>query len=94
MATIQKRTQKNGIIRYRVMIRQSDGYSLVSKTFPIKEEAKHWAQLEEARRRQGYGSIDLMSCKKILSDLIDRYETIVLPTKPKDARNMKRHLDW
>ncbi len=29
-----------------------------------------------------------------MADLIDRYITIILPTKPKDARNMKRYLDW
>lgn len=94
MATIQNRPQKNGTIRYRVMIRQSDGFPPVSKTFPRKEEAKHWAQLEEARRRQGHSSPDHMNGKKTLAELIDRYITIILPTKPKDARNMKRHLDW
>lgn len=93
MATIQKRIQKNGTIRYRVMIRQSDGYPPASKTFPTKEEAKHWAKLEEANRRQGYAPSDRNN-KQTLADLISRYEMIILPTKPKDARNMKRHLDW
>ena len=74
MAMIQKRPQKNGTLSYRVMIRQSDGYPPVSKTFPTKEEAKHWSKLEEARRRQGNGSSDLMTSKKTLTDLIDRYD--------------------
>lgn len=94
MATIQKRIQKNGIVRYRVMIRQSDGYPPASKTLPTKEEAKHWAKLEEARCRQGYGPSDQLKNKQTLSDLIDRYTTIILPTKPKEARNMRRHLEW
>lgn len=94
MATIQKRPQKNGTIRYRVMIRQSDGFPPVSKTFPTKQEAKDWSKQEEARRRQGYGPSDQMKGKQTLADLIDRYTTVILPTKPKDARNMKRHLEW
>ncbi|BBI17515.1 hypothetical protein [Neochlamydia sp. S13] len=64
------------------------------KTFPPKEEAKHWAKLEEARRRQGYGPIDKEKGKQTLVDLIDRYITIVLPRKSKEARNMQRHLAW
>jgi hypothetical protein len=39
-----KTSPKNGALSYRVMSSQSDG-------FPPKEEAKHWAKLEEARRR-------------------------------------------
>ena len=94
MATVQKRIQKNGVVRYRVMIRQSDGYPPASKICSTKEEAKHWAKLEEARRMQGFGPADQIKGKQTLADLIDRYMTIILPTKPKDARNMKRHLDW
>lgn len=86
MATIQKRPQKNGIIRYRFMIRQSDGFPPVSKTFPTKQEAKDWSKQEEARRRQGYGPSDQMKGKQTLADLIDRYTTVILSTKPKDAR--------
>jgi integrase len=91
---IQKRTSKKNIVSYRVQIRESDGFPPKSKTFPTLQEAKDWQKQEKARRRQGYGSSDLMNGKKTLIDLIDRYEMIVLPTKPKDARNMKRHLDW
>jgi hypothetical protein len=84
MATIQKRKKKNGTYSYWVMIRQSDGFPPNYKTFPTREEAKDWAKQEEVRRRQGtylsYKSID----RKTLEDLIDRYLTIVLPTKPPD----------
>ncbi|MBS4166799.1 MULTISPECIES: hypothetical protein [unclassified Neochlamydia] len=51
MATIQKLPQKNEALCHRVMIRQSDGFPPKSKTFPPKEEAKHWAKIEEARKR-------------------------------------------
>ncbi len=75
MATIQKRPQKNGALRHRVMIRQSDGFPPVSKTFPTKQEAKDWSKQEEARRRQGYGPSDQIKDKHTLADLIDRYTT-------------------
>ena len=48
MATIQKRKKQNGTYSYRVMIRQSDGYPPTYKTFPTRQEAKDWAQQEEA----------------------------------------------
>lgn len=94
MATIQKRKKKNGTYSYRVMIRQSDGFPPTYKTFPTREEAKDWAKQEEVRRRQGtylsHKSID----RKTLEDLIDRYMTIVLPTKPKNAKDTQRQLTW
>jgi hypothetical protein len=76
------------------MIRQSDGFPPATKTFITREEAKDWAKQEEARRRQGtylsYKAID----RKTLEDLIDRYLAIVLPTKPKNARDTHRQLTW
>jgi integrase len=74
------------------MIRKSDGFPNAYKTFPTRQEAKDWAEDEEASRRQGYGPS--VNNRHTLSDLIERYATIVLPTKPKDERNMKRHLNW
>ena len=91
---IQKRTSKKNVVSYRVQIRESDGFPPKSKTFPTLQEAKDWQKQEKARRRQGYGPTDQIKGKQTLADLIDRYITIILPTKPKDARNMKRHLDW
>lgn len=93
MATIQKRKNKNGTYSYRVMIRQSDGFPPGYKTLPTREEAKDWAIQEEARRRQGHCH-DPRRVKQTLADLIDRYVTIILPTKPKNARDMRRQLDW
>lgn len=94
MATIQKRKKKNGTYSYRVMIRQHDGFPVAYKTFPTLQEAKDWSVQEEAHRRQGvylsYRAID----RKTLADLIDRYAAIVLPTKPKNARNTQRLLAW
>ena len=35
-----------------------------------------------------------MNTKHTLAELIDRYIAIILPTKPKDARNAQRQLEW
>jgi integrase len=94
MATIQKRPNKNKTFSYRVMIRQSDGFPPAYKTFPTKEEAKHWGKQEEARRRQGCYFPAQQKAKHTLAELIDRYLMIILPTKPKDARNARRQLEW
>jgi hypothetical protein len=90
MATTQKRPNKNKTFSYRVMIRQSDGFPPAYKTFPTKEEAKHWGKQEEARHRQGCYFPAQQKAKHTLAELIDRY----LPTKPKDARNARRQLEW
>jgi hypothetical protein len=52
MATIQKRIQKNGVVRYRVMIRQSDGYPQASKTYLRKKKpstGQNWKKLVEGK---------------------------------------------
>lgn len=94
MATIQKRKRKNGSYSYRVIIRNSDGYPPVTKTFPYKQEAVDWARDEEARRRQGIYFPDQANQKKTLAELIDSYIETVLPTKPKNAADTKRQLLW
>jgi integrase len=94
MATIQKRRNKNGTHSYRVMIRQSDGFPPASKTFPSFQEAKDWGIQEEAYRRQGCYFPMKDKAKHTLAELVDRYIAIILPTKPKDARNAKRQLEW
>jgi integrase len=94
MATIQKRKKQNGTYSYRVMIRQSDGFPTAYKTFPTSQEAKDWSKQEEARRRQGAYFPEQLQQKNILADLIDRYVTIILPMKPKNARDTVRHLQW
>lgn len=94
MATIQKRQNKNKTFSYRVMIRQSDGYPPAYKTFPTKQEAKDWATQEEAHRRQGAYFPEQSRNKRTLNELIDLYIKLVLPTKPKNAKDTKRQLLW
>ncbi len=76
------------------MIRQSDGYPPAYKTFPTKQEAKDWATQEEAHRRQGAYFPEQSRNKRTLNELIDLYIEIILPTKPKNAKDTKRHLQW
>lgn len=94
MATIQKRKNKNGTHSFRVMVRQSDGYPPASKTFPTRQEAKDWAQQEEFQRRQGSYIPSQAQKQHTFNELVNRYLTIVLPTKPKNAKTTKRHLTW
>lgn len=94
MATIQKRIQ-NSVVRHRAMIRQNHGYPPASKTLPTKEEAKYWAKLEEACRRQGRGPTDQIKGKsRLWLTSFDRHMTIILPTKPERCEKHKGHLDW
>lgn len=94
MATIQKRKKSDGTYSYRVMVRQNDGFPPSYKTLPTKEEAKDWARDEEMRRRQGLHHSYRANERKTMAELIDRYLTIVLPTKPKNAKDTRRQLNW
>jgi integrase len=94
MATIQKRKLSNGQHSYRVMIRTNDGLGDVSKTFPTHGEAKDWGIQQEALRRQGLYFPEQIKKKHTLGDLIDRYIELILPCKPKNARDTLRQLAW
>lgn len=94
MATIQKRKNKNGTYSYKVMIRKSDGYPNVYKTWPTRQEAIDWATDEEARRRQGAYFPEQSLHKRTMAELIDRYSAVILPNRLKDTRNKRRHLEW
>jgi integrase len=93
MAVIQARKNKKGTT-YQVLIRARDGHPPKYKNFPTKQEAKDWAKLEEARRLQETYFPDQAKKKYTLPELIDRYIEEVLPSKPKNARDTKRHLLW
>ncbi len=94
MATIQKRKNGNGTTSYKVMIRPNDGLPPTYKTFPTLQEAKDWALKEEAKRRQGLYFPEQAKKKHTLSELIDRYIELVLPSKPKNAKDTHRQLMW
>ena len=47
MATIKKRTSKNGAVTYQAQVRRK-GYPPQSKNFPTEQAATDWATLVEA----------------------------------------------
>ena len=91
---IQKRISKNGIISYRVQIPAKRWFSSKIKNIPNSSRSKDWQTQEKARRRQGAYFPEQENAKHTLAELIDRYIAIILPTKPKDARNAQRQLEW
>ncbi len=94
MATIQKRTSRNGQTSYRVMVRLK-GYPVQSATFDRKTDANRWAQQTEAAIREGRYFRTSQARKHTLEELVDRYFEEVLPTKREvTAREQRRHLLW
>ncbi|NBO24097.1 MAG: hypothetical protein EBU93_02530 [Chlamydiae bacterium] len=94
MATIQKRKNKNGTLSYKVMIRAQDGFPPAYNTLPSFQEAKEWAILEEAKRKQGTYSPETSRKQQTLAHLVDSYIENILPLKPGSAEDVLRHLIW
>lgn len=93
MATIQARKNKKGTT-YQVLIRANDGHPPAYKNFPTRQEAKDWGKLEEARRLKETYFPDQAKKKHTLTELGYRYIEEVLPSKPKNAKDTKRHIEW
>ncbi|MGM0575081.1 MAG: tyrosine-type recombinase/integrase [Myxococcota bacterium] len=93
MATIQKRTGKDGTTSYRVLVRLK-GHPTQRATFQRKMDAKRWAQQTEAAIREGRYFHRVEARKHTLADLVDRYVRDVLPTKPKSAAKQSGQLAW
>lgn len=90
MATIRKKGKK-----WQVAILKKDGFPPVYKSgFTTKQEAKDWAANEEARRQQANYFPEQASQKHTLATTIDRYVELILPSKPKSAKDTLRHLTW
>lgn len=82
MASITKRTRRNGRVSWGVRIRVI-GYDTLSKSFPTKLEAQRWAALHEAAAR---GRTLAVSRDATLSDLIKEYSP---RAKPSTARLLR-----
>ncbi len=93
MANIEKRVSKDGKTRYRVKIRLK-GFPIQSATFDRLTDAKKWAQQTESAIREGRHFKTTEAKRHTLTELLDRYISDVLTTKPKDARNQIRQLEW
>ena len=92
MATIRKRTTKDGKTRYQAIIRLQEGSD--SKAFSNKTSAKKWAQRVENEIRQGTYSKQQESSKHTVSELIDRYTTDHKFIEKKDRKNQERQLNF
>jgi integrase len=95
MATIEKRTAKDGTDSYRVRIRLI-GEKPRTRTFARKTDAKAWASSVETDLSRGAFVPTTTDRRRTLDMLIDKYVTEYLPHKPNnaDAAKQIRLLDW
>ncbi len=92
MASIRKRTNKDGSLSYRVEVRLK-GAPPERATFKRLTDAKKWARNTESAIQEGRFFKSTESRKHTLSDAIIRYQESVLPGK-KGEKKQKALLDW
>lgn len=93
MKGIDKRIHKNGTVSYRARVRIK-GHPVLSQSFASKTLAMKWKRDTESAVEQGKYQYSQPGSKNTLAELIDRYIDKVLPSKPKNARNVRQHLLW
>jgi hypothetical protein len=90
---IDKRTNQDGSESYRARVRIK-GQPTVTKTFSSMTVAKKWKRDTEVAIEKGRYFNQIEAQKHTLGEAIDRYIKIVLPGKPKNAKNLLQHLLW
>lgn len=93
MKGIDKRTHKDETVSYRARVRIK-GHPVLIQSFASKTLAMKWKRDTESAIERGTFTYEKPGSKHTLSELIDRYIEKVLPTKPKNARNVRQHLLW
>ena len=88
---IDKRIHKNGTVSYRARVRIK-GHPVLSQSFASKTLAMKWKRDTESEVEKGKYEYAKLGSKNTLAELIDRYIEKVLPSKPKNARNVRQHL--
>ena len=89
MATIQKRTRKEGVT-YRAMVRIK-GMPDQQRTFSRLTDARLWAQQTEAAIRKGeFQNVIGIARRKTLSEVIARYRAEALPRKSEGSQKVER----
>ncbi|MEJ2325947.1 MAG: site-specific integrase [Chromatiaceae bacterium] len=94
MATITKRTAKDGSTSYKVEVRLK-GTPAQRVTFERLTDARRWAQQTEAAIREGrhFGTVEAK--RHTLAELNDRYTRDVLPAKKESTVRAQRfQFDW
>ena len=92
MASIRKRTSRDGTTSFRVDVRLK-GFPPQRATFKRLTDAKKWGQQTEAAIRENRYFKTSESRKHTLAEAIKRYKESVLPTK-KDKKKQGALLDW
>lgn len=93
MASIRKRTHKDGTTTYRVDVRLK-GFPPQRATFKRLTDARKWGESTESAIRENRYFKTAEASRHTLADLIDRYIRDVLPGKPKQAKDQTRQLKW
>jgi integrase len=88
MATINKRVDQDGKMRFLVIVRLK-GHPTQTATFLRITDAKKWAQQTEAAIREGRYFKTIEAKKHSLGDMVDRYIDLFNPPNYKRA-----HLEW
>lgn len=93
MATIELRRADDGTISYRAKVRLK-GHPTEYATFKRKTDATKWAQSIEAAIREGRHFKTVEAKRRTFAELVERYFEEVLPERPKNAVNTRRHLTY
>jgi integrase len=94
MASIQKRTNKDGTTSYKVEVRLK-GYPAQRASFARLTDARKWAASTETAIRERRHFKTAEAAKHTVSDLVDRYTRDVLPTKkPSTQRAQRFQFAW
>jgi len=93
MASIERRTSKEGTNSYRVKVRLK-GYPVQTASFERLTDARKWSQHTEAAIREGRHFKTSEAKRHTLAELIDRYIRDILPQNHKKARDCLLHLVW
>ena len=94
MATITKRTAKDGTPSYRVEVRLK-GYPPQRATFARLTDARQWAKETETDIKRGRHFKTAEAKRHTLAALVDRYVRDVLPSKKASTQRAQRfQFDW
>lgn len=92
MATVEKRTQGDGVTSYRCKVRMK-GHPIQTATFERLTDARKWATQTEAAIREGRHFQTVEAKRHTLAEAIERYERDTLPTL-KSAPSRRLHYAW
>ena len=84
---------RDGTYGYRVRVRVK-GHPPVIKIFSSLTLAKKWKKDTEVEIDKGRYFERAEAQKHTLSEAVDRYIKVILPSKPKNAKNIQHHLLW